>query len=63
MTVDLFAGRQAYAGKVGTFQGGRYHATRYFRPAFDCRMNHTDVDFCLCCRQVIREAILARRQV
>jgi hypothetical protein len=62
-TVDLFDGRTRYASMVGTFQGARYDATKYFRAAFDCRMHHTNVDFCLCCQQVIREAIMARRQV
>ena len=58
--VDLFAGRARYADKVGTFQGGRYDANKYFRPAFDCKMRNTNVEFCHCCRQVIREVILAR---
>jgi len=57
--LDLFAGRQRFADGVGTFQGARYDATRFFRPAFDCRMHHTDVDFCHCCREVIRETIKA----
>ena len=59
LTINLFAGRQLYAGRVGTFQGARYDATKYFRPAFDCRMNHTNVDFCICCQQVIRDSIKA----
>jgi hypothetical protein len=60
LAVDLFAGRARFADRVGTFQGARYDATKYFRPAFDCRMRNTDVDFCPCCRRVIRDAILAR---
>jgi hypothetical protein len=57
--LDLFEGRQRYANGVGTFQGARYDATKYYRPAFDCRMHHTNVDFCLCCQRVIRDTIKA----
>jgi hypothetical protein len=58
--VDLFAGRERFGDAIGTFQGGRYDAARYFRPAFDCKMRNTNVGFCHCCQEVIREGILAR---
>jgi hypothetical protein len=61
--VDLFAGRARFADMVGTFQGARYDAKKYFRAAFDCRMHHTDVEFCPCCRAIIREVILAKEPI
>jgi hypothetical protein len=36
---------------IGLFQGARYEPLAYYRPKFDCLMNHLGVPFCEVCRQ------------
>ena len=37
---------------IGLFEGAHYHATGWYRPKFDCRMNHPAVPFfCEVCRE------------
>jgi hypothetical protein len=51
-------GHEAYAGKVGVFEGANYEATGYYRSQADCVMfTRDDVPFCAACRSAI-EAII-----
>jgi hypothetical protein len=49
---------EAYAGKVGAFEGAMYEAKGYFRPQIDCIMfTRDEVGFCAVCRRGI-EAVM-----
>ena len=48
----------AYAGKVGAFEGSIYEAKGYYRPQSDCIMfSRNDVGFCAVCRRAIGRVI------
>ncbi len=43
------------AGIVGTFEGGRYHHCRVYRPVWNCKMRETQAPFCPVCQaEIIR---------
>jgi hypothetical protein len=45
----------AYAGSVGLFLGAQYQTAHWYRPKFDCKMNHLTVDFCeVCSEQIVK---------
>jgi hypothetical protein len=49
---------EAYAGKVGAFEGAMYEAKGYYRPQVDCIMfSRNDVPFCAACRRAIEQVI------
>lgn len=49
---------EAYAGKVGAFEGAMYEAKGYYRPQADCIMfSRNDVPFCAACRRAIEQVI------
>ena len=49
---------EAYAGKVGAFEGAMYEAKGYYRPQVDCIMfSRNDVPFCAPCRRAIERVI------
>ena len=49
---------EAYAGKVGAFEGAMYEANGYYRPQVDCIMfSRNDVPFCAACRRAIEQVI------
>jgi hypothetical protein len=51
-------GGEAYAGKVGAFEGAIYEAKGYYRPQVDCVMfSRNDVPFCAVCRRAIERVI------
>lgn len=49
----------AYAGKVGAFEGAAYRSTGLYRPELACTMfsTHTEEGFCRVCRQAIERVI------
>lgn len=47
------------AETIGTFQGARYRAAKYFRPTINCRMRNTLDQFCPVCCHAIRDKLLA----
>jgi hypothetical protein len=51
-------GSDAWAGKVGAFEGANYEAKGYFRPQEDCIMfTRGRVPFCAVCRRAIERVI------
>jgi len=49
---------EAYAGKVGVFEGAGYSAKGLYRPAFDCKMkSKRQLDFCPVCMKAVKDAI------
>ncbi len=42
---------------VGVFTGAQYHATSWYRPRYDCKMNHLGVPFCEVCSEAIVKGI------
>ncbi|HEY0783353.1 MAG TPA: IgA Peptidase M64 [Thermoanaerobaculia bacterium] len=51
-------GAEAYAGKVGAFEGAAYAATGFYRPQADCIMFTRDrAPFCAVCRRTIERVI------
>ena len=49
---------EAYAGKIGAFEGAMYEAKGYYRPQVDCIMfSRNDVPFCAPCRRAIERVI------
>jgi hypothetical protein len=42
-----------YAAVVGLFEGAHYHATDWYRPKLDCKMNHLRVPFCDVCSEAL----------
>jgi hypothetical protein len=51
-------GQNAYAGRVGAFEGANYEARGYFRPQIDCIMFTRDrVPFCAVCQRAISRVI------
>ena len=49
---------EAYASKVGAFEGAMYEAKGYYRPQVDCIMfTRNDVPFCAVCRRAIERVI------
>jgi hypothetical protein len=47
----------AYQNVIGLFEGAHYHTTNWYRPKFDCTMNHNDVPFCEVCSEALVLAI------
>lgn len=44
----------AYTGVVGLFRGGHYSASDWYRPKFDCCMNHSaTAEFCEVCTEAL----------
>lgn len=46
--------------RVGLFEGAHYHTTGWFRPKYDCKMNHLNVPFCEVCREAFVQSIYSR---
>ncbi|MGA2864777.1 MAG: M64 family metallopeptidase [Verrucomicrobiota bacterium] len=46
-----------YTEVIGLFQGAHYHATGWYRPKFDCAMNHVGVPFCEVCSEALVRAL------
>ena len=46
-----------YTEVIGLFRGAHYHATGWYRPKFDCAMNHIGVPFCEVCKETLVKAI------
>ena len=42
-----------YLDAVGLFEGAHYHATGWYRPKFNCKMNHLGVPFCEVCAETL----------
>jgi uncharacterized repeat protein (TIGR02543 family) len=47
----------AYYSAVGLFQGAQYQTTGWYRPKYDCKMNHLNVAFCEVCGEQIVKSI------
>jgi len=47
----------AFTGVIGLFQGAHYHVSGWYRPKFDCAMNHLGVPFCAVCNEALVKAI------
>jgi hypothetical protein len=47
----------AYSEVIGLFEGAHYHVTGWYRPKFDCAMNHIGVPFCDVCLETLVKAI------
>jgi hypothetical protein len=49
---------EAWAGKVGAFEGAGYAAKGLFRPALDCKMkSKKQIDFCPVCSKAVEDMI------
>ena len=46
-----------YSEVIGLFQGAHYHISGWYRPKFDCAMNHIGVPFCEVCTEALVKAI------
>ncbi len=46
-----------YAEVIGLFQGAHYHVSGWYRPKFDCAMNHKEMPFCEVCKEALVKAI------
>jgi hypothetical protein len=46
-----------YAEVIGLFQGAHYQVSGWYRPKFDCAMNHIGVPFCEVCKEALVKAI------
>jgi IgA Peptidase M64/Peptidase M64 N-terminus len=55
--VDRLLGSQAYAGKVGAFEGANYEAKGYFRPEINCIMFTRHDQFCRVCQRGLARII------
>ncbi len=42
-----------YGQVIGLFEGAHYNPTVWYRPKYDCRMNHPDVPFCAVCSEAL----------
>lgn len=42
-----------YSSVIGLFQGAHYNPTNWYRPKFDCLMNHLYVPFCDVCSEAL----------
>jgi hypothetical protein len=44
-----------YVSAIGAFEGAHYHLTNWYRPGFDCLMNHAGpgIPFCAVCREAL----------
>jgi hypothetical protein len=47
----------AFTEVIGLFEGAHYHPTGWYRPKFDCAMNHMGVPFCEVCKETLVKAI------
>lgn len=56
-TAPFGGGASLPSGTVGTFQGARYDAQRFYRAQFSCLMRSTRDPFCACCRDLIRQKL------
>jgi hypothetical protein len=44
-----------YLGVVGLFQGAEYQTSGWYRPKYDCKMNHLGIAFCeVCSEQLVK---------
>lgn len=48
---------ERYAGRVGAFEGAKYEARGYYRPAANCIMFTRAEDFCAVCRRALERVI------
>jgi hypothetical protein len=46
-----------YTGVIGLFKGAHYQASGWYRPKYDCGMNHLGVPFCDVCKETLVKAI------
>jgi hypothetical protein len=42
-----------YTTVIGLFEGAHYHPTGWYRPKFDCAMNHPGLPFCEVCSEAL----------
>jgi hypothetical protein len=42
-----------FGNVIGLFEGANYRPTGWYRPKFDCKMNHLDVPFCSPCAEAL----------
>lgn len=49
-----------YEDAVGLFEGAHYHSAGWYRPKFDCKMNHPAVGFCEVCSEALVLAIYSK---
>jgi hypothetical protein len=47
----------AYTEVIGLFEGAHYHPSGWYRPKYDCGMNHIGVPFCDVCKETLVKAI------
>ena len=47
----------SYTGVIGLFQGAHYQVSGWYRPKYDCAMNHLGVPFCDVCQETLVKAI------
>ncbi len=50
---DVQFSAERFKGRIGAFEGARYEARGYFRPAADCIMFTRAAEFCAVCRRAI----------
>jgi predicted methyltransferase MtxX (methanogen marker protein 4) len=43
----------SYGNVIGLFEGANYRTVGWYRPKYDCKMNHLDVPFCSPCAEAI----------
>ncbi|MFN7976939.1 MAG: M64 family metallopeptidase [Vicinamibacterales bacterium] len=54
---DAQFGAERFAGQIGAFEGAKYEARGYYRPAANCIMFTRAADFCAVCRRAIERVI------
>jgi len=47
----------AYTGVIGLFEGAHYQVSGWYRPKYDCAMNHIGLPFCEVCKETLVKAI------
>jgi IgA Peptidase M64 len=50
----------SYTSVIGLFQGAHYHITNWYRPKYDCTMNHRGAPFCEVCGEALVLALYGK---
>jgi IgA Peptidase M64 len=54
----------AYTNLVGLFEGAQFQTTGWYRPKYDCKMNHLGIPFCeVCSEQLVKSTYEILRPV
>lgn len=57
-------GTSPYTSLVGSFLGAEYQASGWYRPKYDCKMNHLSIPFCeICSEQLVKSVYGSVRSI